>query len=153
MLCVRGGVDVPRVLGSASTHLASGLGGFDLALGNEPVARGVRLNLGDRRVERVDGLNLDLWGPRDNAQAAYRGITIGLLGVEGRTLRGLALGGLGTKAAESIAGVAVGGLGVDSGGMIRGAAVGRRRSPVRAPRRPRRGPGSRSGTPCSRRGS
>jgi len=27
-LCVRGGIDVPRVLGSASTHLATRLGGF-----------------------------------------------------------------------------------------------------------------------------
>src|SRR5262249_16638087 len=28
-LCVRGGIDVPKVLGSRSTHLLSGLGGFE----------------------------------------------------------------------------------------------------------------------------
>lgn len=38
-LCVRGGLDVPRVLGSASMHLPSGLGGG-------PVARGQRISIG-----------------------------------------------------------------------------------------------------------
>jgi biotin-dependent carboxylase-like uncharacterized protein len=38
-LCVRGGLDVPRVLGSASTHLAAGLGG----LGGRPLRAGDRL--------------------------------------------------------------------------------------------------------------
>jgi biotin-dependent carboxylase-like uncharacterized protein len=53
-LCVRGGIDVPLVLGSASTHVVSGLGGRPLrpgdtlAIGPEPqrppLWRGVRLD-------------------------------------------------------------------------------------------------------------
>ncbi|MCC7264609.1 MAG: hypothetical protein IT369_19010, partial [Candidatus Latescibacteria bacterium] len=38
--------------------LQLGAGGYGLALGNEPVARGLRLNLRDHQVQRVDGLNL-----------------------------------------------------------------------------------------------
>ena len=41
-VCVRGGIDVPRVLGSASTHLASGLGG----VGGRALAAGDRVPLG-----------------------------------------------------------------------------------------------------------
>jgi biotin-dependent carboxylase-like uncharacterized protein len=42
-LCVRGGIDAPLVLGSASTHVSSGLGG-------RPVKRGDVLVVGDRAV-------------------------------------------------------------------------------------------------------
>ncbi|HZN53739.1 MAG TPA: biotin-dependent carboxyltransferase family protein [Candidatus Polarisedimenticolaceae bacterium] len=45
-LCVRGGLDVPPVLGSGSTHLASGLGG----LAGRALAAGDRLELDDRIV-------------------------------------------------------------------------------------------------------
>lgn len=57
-LCVRGGVAVPGVFGSASTHLASGIGGFH----GRPVAPGDRLPLGptpamptcDRPIDPTD---------------------------------------------------------------------------------------------------
>ena len=63
-LCVRGGLDVPQVLGSASTHLGSRLGGFE----------GRRLKSGDRlgigppparpvRSEPVDPRGLPGYGP------------------------------------------------------------------------------------------
>lgn len=41
-LCVRGGIAVPPVLGSASTHVASGLGGLD----GRPLRKGDRLAVG-----------------------------------------------------------------------------------------------------------
>ena len=41
-LCVRGGIAVPPFLGSASTHLLSGLGGFD----GRPLREGDLLNIG-----------------------------------------------------------------------------------------------------------
>jgi antagonist of KipI len=41
-LCVRGGIAVPRVLGSASTHVASGLGGLE----GRPLRKGDRLEIG-----------------------------------------------------------------------------------------------------------
>lgn len=48
-LCVRGGIEVPRILGSASTHLLSGFGaalkkGDRLGIGSEPAAAAVRLD-------------------------------------------------------------------------------------------------------------
>ena len=43
-LCVRGGISVPDVLGSAATHLLVGLGGFE----GRPLRIGDRLDVGDR---------------------------------------------------------------------------------------------------------
>jgi antagonist of KipI len=41
-MCVRGGIDVPLFLGSASTHVLSGLGGFE----GRPLRKGDRLRIG-----------------------------------------------------------------------------------------------------------
>jgi biotin-dependent carboxylase-like uncharacterized protein len=46
-LCVRGGIDVPLVLGSASTHLLTGLGGIE----GRPLKRGDLLRIGAAAVE------------------------------------------------------------------------------------------------------
>ncbi len=45
-LCVRGGIDAPLVLGSASTHLVTGLGGLE----GRALLAGDRLSTGDRAV-------------------------------------------------------------------------------------------------------
>jgi biotin-dependent carboxylase-like uncharacterized protein len=47
-LCIRGGIDVPLVLGSASTHLMSGLGGFE----GRALRRGDVLPTGGRAVRK-----------------------------------------------------------------------------------------------------
>jgi antagonist of KipI len=47
-LCVRGGVEAPPVLGSASTHLFTGLGGLE----GRALRRGDVLRVGDRAVRR-----------------------------------------------------------------------------------------------------
>jgi antagonist of KipI len=46
-LCVRGGIDVPRVMGSASTHVATGLGG----IAGRALRSGDRLVFGEARSE------------------------------------------------------------------------------------------------------
>jgi biotin-dependent carboxylase-like uncharacterized protein len=48
-LCVRGGIDVPPVLGSASTLVAAGLGGF----GGRPLRKGDSLTTGGKAVRQA----------------------------------------------------------------------------------------------------
>lgn len=63
-LCVHGGIAVEPVLGSASTHLLSGLGGFD----GRPLRRGDMLRLGPTsapaRKRRTDSQALRALAPR-----------------------------------------------------------------------------------------
>jgi antagonist of KipI len=91
-LAVAGGLDVPAVLGSRATNLASGFGGYD----GRPLRAGDRLFAGpaeacrqvphDRRFDPGDLLPLDaapfrlrvVWGPQDDyftepARAAFTG--------------------------------------------------------------------------------
>jgi biotin-dependent carboxylase-like uncharacterized protein len=63
-LCIRGGIAVEPILGSASTHLLSGLGGFE----GRPLRRGDVLRIGPAtepsRTRRVDAKVLRALAPR-----------------------------------------------------------------------------------------
>jgi len=61
-LCVRGGIDLPPVLGSVSTHLLTGLGGFEgralrsgdrLPIGLDPGAPARRMRIGADEIRKV----------------------------------------------------------------------------------------------------
>lgn len=99
------------------------LGGYGVSLGNSKRVTGIRINTSDHQVERVTGLNLTLWNPGQNPAAVYQGASIGLIGVKGRRVTGLALGGLGVNAREQVSGVAVGSIGVKAP-QVRGLAAG-----------------------------
>lgn len=101
---------VPTVASAQSLDLA--LAGHGVSLGNSPRFTGLRLNVSDRGVQRIDGLNLTLWNPKDNPDAVYNGVTLGLVGIKARHLHGLAVGGIGVNARERISGIAAGTLGV-----------------------------------------
>jgi len=115
-----------------------------LSIGNAPRVNGIRLNYRDDGLERVNGLNMTLWGPYNDEErtpsgtvnglaiglpvtgaADVNGIAIGVLGIEAHSsLRGVVVGGLGTGAGESMAGVAIGGLGMGAGAQFTGIGVG-----------------------------
>jgi biotin-dependent carboxylase-like uncharacterized protein len=63
-LCVLGGIQVPLVLGSSSTHLPSAMGGF----GGRSLKKGDILAIGDApevaRLRRVVGSSVELFAPR-----------------------------------------------------------------------------------------
>lgn len=101
-----------------------GARGVGLSLGNSAKWRGVRVNVSDAGLQRVDGVNLTLWRPRANPDAVLTGAALGVVGPEAREIRGIALGLGGVVAAERLDGLALGGLGVVSGGALRGAGVG-----------------------------
>lgn len=83
-----------------------------LSLGNSPQLVGLRLNAVDDGVQSVSGLNVTVWTPTPNPEAAYRGATIGLIGPKGRSVDGLALGGLGVVAHRRLLGLGAATYGV-----------------------------------------
>ena len=48
-----------------------------ISFGNSPRWSGLRLNLVDRHVERVTGINLTFWKPGRNPDAVINGIALG----------------------------------------------------------------------------
>ena len=108
--------------GEGSVDLA--VGGVGLSLGNSSRITGVRVNLVDRDVRRVNGLNVTLWKARRNPDAVIRGAGVGLVGPYARRLDGLALGGLFAITEQDLNGIAASGLGVDAGRDLRGIGVG-----------------------------
>lgn len=87
---------------------------FGLALGNVPRFTGVRINVSDIRVERVDGINLSLWLPRQSDRAVYHGLMLGLVAHEAEAMRGITVSGIGLATGElSGVGIALVGMGAE----------------------------------------
>lgn len=96
-----------------------------VAIGDVPRVKGIRLNFRDRELRRVDGVNITLWAPYEDAYGGtVKGAAIGLPLTGARNIEGLAVGLLGVGADKKLEGIAVGLIGVGSGGGMRGAMVG-----------------------------
>jgi hypothetical protein len=114
----------------------------DVGLGIGPVPRidGLRLNFrDDERFERVRGINVTVWSPREDVDGEVQGIAVGLPLTGARSVQGLGVGaglaafddfrgiavaGLGMGAGRNVTGIAVAGLGAGAGGSLEGLAVG-----------------------------
>ncbi|KPL03580.1 MAG: hypothetical protein AMJ73_06155, partial [candidate division Zixibacteria bacterium SM1_73] len=96
--------------------------GYGISIGNSKRINGMRLNLVDSGVERINGLNLTFWKPKDNPYAVMNGFTFGLVAPAAKELNGLALGGV-AVVGEKINGVAFGTIGLASD-TVRGIAIG-----------------------------
>jgi hypothetical protein len=104
-----------------------GVNGVGLSLGNSIRWTGLRINLRDRYVERVNGINLTLWtgfqaaGLGLVAQGELVGINIGGLGVVAQgSMSGINISGLGTVAQGSMTGINISGLGTVAQGNMTG---------------------------------
>lgn len=114
-----------------------------LGFGNLPVFTGLRFNYRDKNVEKINGINVTIWQPKDedDQTGTVNGISIGLplaMGTENRNglgvgifgvgaknnLSGINLGGLGIGAGGDVKGLNIGGLGIGSGGNLVGISVG-----------------------------
>jgi hypothetical protein len=94
-----------------------------IGFGNLPKFTGVRFNVTDHDLERVDGINVTVWRPKDESSQAgvVSGLSIGLpLAMGAEDMRGIALGLAGVGAKRNLSGINVGGLGVGSGGNVTG---------------------------------
>jgi len=128
--------------------------GYGISFGNSKKFAGLRFNFRDKRVNRIDGMNITLWKADENEDAIMRGIsvgimpeagdmgylqlgfgvaadyqlsgiTVGLLGVgSGGDMDGINIGGLGAGAGGSITGINFGGLGAGAGQDITGINIG-----------------------------
>jgi len=104
---------------SAGRALNIGVRTAGLSLGNSHRWNGLRFNVVDRDVERINGLNVTFWRPVHNEDAVYNGLSIGLV-PGGGTFRGLTVG-LGAAVADGeMSGINIGGLALVSGGALRG---------------------------------
>lgn len=114
-------VPAPEVSHHALNLTADGVG---ISIGNSRRATGIRINLVDHHVERVNGLNLTLWAPRANPELVVNGIAVGLIGPRAKTINGIALGGLRVHAAEQLNGISAAGLITISRNEVNGVALG-----------------------------
>lgn len=131
----------PGYLSAASLDLA--VEGFGVSVGDSERIKGLRINLIDRRLERVEGVCVSLMSagstPRGevngvaigaaNGLRRLRGVGVGLVGIAiggtgvgedhaapgGFDAAGLTLGGLGSAVGGSMMGVSMAGIGVDVG--------------------------------------
>jgi hypothetical protein len=98
---------------SAQASIDLTVGNIGLAVGDVPRVIGVRLNYTDRRLERVDGLNVTIAG--GTPSGTVNGVELGLVAATLGTTNGLALGTFSLRAAERVRGIALSGLVVDVG--------------------------------------
>lgn len=117
---------VPRDSIAPSPGAALGLGfaRTGVSLGNAPRWNGVRISLRDQGVQEVGGLSLSFWKAGPNPAARFTGITVGIVGPEGATLRGIALGGIGVVATRDLIGISLAGGATVTGGSLAGLAAG-----------------------------
>jgi hypothetical protein len=105
----------PATAGSLDLAIA----GTGLSLGDSEQIRGVRINLFDRHLRHVDGINVTLLKSLDPWQGTVHGLALG--GAPGlKRLNGVGLGLLGVGTEKDLNGVAVGGVGVGAGGDATG---------------------------------
>lgn len=97
---------------------------YGLSIGDSRRVNGIRLNFRDRRMERVNGMNLTLWEPIDPVFGEVRGFAVGLPTTGAREIAGIGIGLFGVSAEQSIRGIAVGGLGAGSGRDVVGISLG-----------------------------
>lgn len=123
----------------AAQGLKIAVGDVGMGLGDVPRLDGLRLNVRDRALERVRGVNVTLWEPYDGADGVVRGLALGLPLTGAAEITGMALGAgvavdraftgiglapLGFGAGDRIRGIAVGGLGMGGGGRLKGLMIG-----------------------------
>ncbi len=111
----------PKAGCGPALNLGAGCAG--LSIGNSHRWSGVRINFIDRRVERINGLNVTFWRSKHNKWAEVNGLSVGIL-PEGGWYRGVQVGVLGVIARQASTGLTASGLGTVAGTTAEGLNVG-----------------------------
>jgi hypothetical protein len=112
--------------------------GYGISFGNSKKFAGLRFNFSDKRVDRIDGMNITLWKADENEDAIMRGISLGIIPEAGEMgyiqlgigvvaeyqLSGLSIGILGAGSGRDMDGINIGGLGAGAGGSLTGINIG-----------------------------
>jgi len=101
----------PVVMGGESLDLT--INNYGFGFGNSAGLNGIRLNLVDKDVLKVNGINLSLGSESDNNPFfEMNGLSVGVIGLNAYKINGIAFSG-GILTADKTTGAAIGGLGVD----------------------------------------
>ena len=93
---------------------------YGISIGNSQVFNGIRINIADENVKKINGINITFWLKyAKNQNAIVNGISLGIIPTAG-TLQYINLGLLGVGTASNLNGASIGGLIVGSGGNING---------------------------------
>jgi hypothetical protein len=84
---------------------------------------GIRLNVEDAGLERVNGVNVTVWKPREPLTGTVNGLALGIVGPGAADLNGVQVGLGGVVAERRVRWLSVGGLGVVSQGAIVGVSI------------------------------
>lgn len=114
-----------------------------IGFGNLPVFTGIRLNPVDKKVQRINGINVTSWlSKKDSLQTGVsngiaiglpmaigtdhkNGLGLGVFAVGARSnLNGINIGGIAAGAGKHVNGITIAGIGVGSGGDMRGVNIG-----------------------------
>ncbi|MFO7979829.1 MAG: hypothetical protein R6V00_03220 [Candidatus Aminicenantes bacterium] len=97
---------------------------WGISFGNSKEFTGLRFNIQDDGVQKINGINFTLWKPKkDNPDSVINGLSLGLMPGGGH-LRGIQLGLAGAGAETSLKGISVGLLGVGAGSDAMGINIG-----------------------------
>jgi hypothetical protein len=113
---------------------------WGISFGNSKEFTGLRFNIQDDGVRKVNGINFTLWKPKkDNPDSVINGLSLGLMpggghlkgihvglaGVGAETsLKGISFGLMGVGAGKDVMGINAGGLGAGAGGNMYGLNIG-----------------------------
>jgi hypothetical protein len=98
--------------------------GVGLSIGNSRRVTGLRINWRDEGLERVNGINLTLWAPRENPRAVIDGLALGLVAPQAAEINGAAIGLVASVTERSMTGIDIGGVATVSNGAVRGINLG-----------------------------
>ena len=95
-----------------------------LSIGDSRFVRGVRINFRDRKMVRVDGINITVWTPYEPARGEVHGLALGIPATGARRIEGAGIGIFGVGATEDFTGLGIGGFGVGAGRDVKGILIG-----------------------------
>jgi hypothetical protein len=99
---------------------------WGLSFGNSTRFDGIRFNLVDKDIEKINGINFNVWGAKDDSRqtGTVNGISIGIPAAIGTNYRnGINIGIFGAGARQDMNGINLGGLGVGAGGSVKGLSI------------------------------
>lgn len=100
---------------------------WGLSFGNSTRFDGIRFNLIDKDIDKINGINFNAWGAKDDSRhtGTVNGISIGIPAAMGTNYRnGINIGIFGAGARQDMNGINIGGLGVGAGNNLKGINIG-----------------------------
>ncbi len=96
---------------------------YGICIGNSREFNGIRINLADKNVKRINGLNVTFWlKPLANQNAIVNGISVGVFPTAG-SMQLINIGLLAIGASHNLNGLTAGGFIIGSGGNISGLSI------------------------------